>query len=298
FIRVLPDQRADRSDNAGAFGAKLFHGLDRGFDNSSQRALPASMRRADHARVGIDEQKRSAVGRGDTDGETFGAGDDGVSARARGALPWSGRDRRIGRMALMHAEKMRGRHTHLLRHPATIFRDSGGIVVGAAPPLGGCIKANGDAAFAAEESVTQAGDGREQRRLQLHGTSALASGLSSANPAREMRLGSEIASTLNIDPMPPRPPVTSRFNAPEISSETSGEAFAISVIARVSMPSRLRKSPCGTGPWTWAPRSSAARTSAWKSTCAVTSASPGFFSGSVKLWRAMAWKVSPASLRR
>src|ERR1700732_4378705 len=61
FIRGLADQRADRSDNAGAFGARLFHGLDRGFDNSSQRALPASMRRADHARVGIDEQKRSAV---------------------------------------------------------------------------------------------------------------------------------------------------------------------------------------------------------------------------------------------
>src|SRR5882757_1565175 len=34
-----------------------------------------------------------------------------------------------------------------------------------------------------------------------------------------------------------------------------------------------------------------------KSTWAVTSAWPGFFSGSVKLWRAMAWKVSPASLR-
>ena len=36
-----------------------------------------------------------------------------------------------------------------------------------------------------------------------------------------MRLGSEIASTLNIEPMPPRPPPISRFSAPEMSSETS-----------------------------------------------------------------------------
>ena len=37
----------------------------------------------------------------------------------------------------------------------------------------------------------------------------------------------EIASTLNIDPMPPRPPPISRFSAPAMSSETSWLAFAI-----------------------------------------------------------------------
>ena len=59
--------------------------------------------------------------------------------------------------------------------------------------------------------------------------SALASGFSSLNPASEVRWGSETASTLNIDPMPPRPPPISRFSAPEMSSETSGVAFAIRV---------------------------------------------------------------------
>ena len=42
-----------------------------------------------------------------------------------------------------------------------------------------------------------------------------------SKPASEVRFGSEIASTLNIDPMPPRPPPVSRFSAPEMSSETS-----------------------------------------------------------------------------
>src|ERR1700728_1648509 len=49
--------------------------------------------------------------------------------------------------------------------------------------------------------------------------SAVSSGTSSANPASVVRLGSETPSTLNISPMPPRPPPTSRFNALATSSE-------------------------------------------------------------------------------
>src|SRR5438128_495379 len=127
------------------------------------------MNRADHPRVRIDQQDRPAVGRGDADGETFGARDDGVGARPGRALPWSGRHHGIGRMDLEGAEQALRRDAHLFRHPAAIFRDIG-----------------------------------------------------------------------------------------------------------------------GTGPCTRAPRSSAARVSAWKSTWAVMSASPGFFNGSAKLWRAIA----------
>src|SRR6266478_1714774 len=186
-------------------------------------------------------------------------------------------------MDLPDAEKMLGRHAHLLGHPATIFRDPGGVVVRAEAAIEALVDAVGHAAVARKESVAQAGNGREQRRSQLHGGPASASGCLSLNPASAVRWGPEIASTLNIDPMPPRPPPISRFSAPEMSSEISGVVFAINVSARVSMPSRLRNSPCVTGPWTRAPRSSAARTSAWKSTWAVTSAWPGFLRGSVKL---------------
>ena len=109
FVGVLADQGADGGDDAAAFGAELFHRVDRGFQNAGQRALPPRMRRADHARAGVDEQDRSAIGRGGADGETFGAGDDGVGARPRRALPRSRRHHDIGRMGLPEAEKMRGR---------------------------------------------------------------------------------------------------------------------------------------------------------------------------------------------
>src|SRR6202166_3809821 len=141
-------------------------------------------------------------------------------------------------MDLPDAEKMLGRDAHLLRHPAPILRALGGIVVRAEAAIEALVDAVGHAAVAREESVAQAGNGREQRGAQHHGSSALPSGVSSAKPASEVRLGSETASTLNIDPMPPRPPPISRFSAPEMSSETSWLALAISVTARVSMPSR------------------------------------------------------------
>src|SRR6202012_2312533 len=150
----------------------------------------------------------------------------------------------------------------LLGHPPAVFRDMGGIVVRPEAAIEAGIDAAGDAALAGEKGVAQARNGREQRRSQRHRVSTLAVDSASVSPAIEVRWGSEIATTLNIEPMPPRPPPISRFSAPEISSETSGVAFAISVAARVSMPSRLRNSPCGMGPWTRAPMSSAARTSA------------------------------------
>ena len=81
FIGVLADQRTDRRDHAAAVGAEFLHRVDGGFEHAGQRALPAGMRRADHARGGIDEQDRSAIGRGDADRKALGAGDDGVGAR-------------------------------------------------------------------------------------------------------------------------------------------------------------------------------------------------------------------------
>src|ERR1700694_5979790 len=169
-------------------------------------------------------------------------------------------------MDLPDAQEMLGRNAHLRRHPAPVLPDIDGIVVRAEAAIEASVNALGHAALAGKEGMMQAGNGREQRRGEPHVSSALASCRSSLSPASEVIEGSEIASTLNIDPMPPRPPPISRFIAPEMSAETSGVVLAISVAARVSMPSRFRNSPCGTGPWTCAPRSSAARTSASKST--------------------------------
>src|ERR1700688_3590479 len=130
-------------------------------------------------------------------------------------------------MDLPRAEKMLGTDAHLLRHPAAIFRDIAGIVVGAETAIEAAVKAVGHPPLAREESMAQPGNGREQRRSERHGVSPPESGVSSANPASEARWGSETASTLNIDPMPPRPPLTHRFSAPEMSSETSWLAFPL-----------------------------------------------------------------------
>src|SRR3977135_30969 len=128
-------------------------------------------------------------------------------------------------MGLPDAEEMLRRDAQLLSQSAAIFRDIGRIVARAEAAIETGVDAIGYAAVARKESVAQAGNGREQRRCQLHGSSALASCFPSINPASEVRWGSEIASTLNIDPMPPRPPPISRFSAPEMASATSCDTF-------------------------------------------------------------------------
>src|SRR4051794_2987453 len=118
-------------------------------------------------------------------------------------------------MGLVQAEKTLGGNAHLRRHPAAVFGDLGRIVVRADAGVEACIDAAGDAAVAVEECVAQAGNGREQRRSRYHRAPALPSCAASAaslNPARSARCGSETASTLNIDPMPPRPPPIRRFS--------------------------------------------------------------------------------------
>ena len=95
LIGVLADQRADRGDDAGAVGAEFLHRVDGGFQHAGQRALPAGMRRADHARAGVGEQDRAAIRGGDADGDAFRACDERVGARLV-ALPWSGRHHDVG----------------------------------------------------------------------------------------------------------------------------------------------------------------------------------------------------------
>src|ERR1700712_3542426 len=116
---------------------------------------------------------------------------------------------------------MRGRDAHLLRHAPAILRHPGRIVVRPDAGIEAFVNPVGHAALAGEEGVTQAWDGGEQRRGDRHEGAPRASCRSSANPASAVRLGSETASTLNISPMPPRPPPIRRFKAAEMSSETS-----------------------------------------------------------------------------
>ena len=95
FIGVLADQRADGGDDAGAVGAEFLHRVDGGFQHAGQRALPAGVRCADHARARVGEQDRAAIRGGDADGDALRAGDERVGARLV-ALPWAGRHHDVG----------------------------------------------------------------------------------------------------------------------------------------------------------------------------------------------------------
>src|SRR5258705_11202413 len=151
-------------------------------------------------------------------------------------------------MDLVRAEQGLRCNTLLSGHVAVIFRGAGGVVVGAEAAIEALVDSARYPALAGEEGVAQPGNGCEQRRSERHAVSSPGAGGSSLRPATEVRLGSVTASTLNIDPMPPRPLSVRRLSAAGISAETSGVGFPISVRGRVSMPSRLRNSPCVTGP--------------------------------------------------
>ena len=69
FVIVLPDHRSERGADPAAFGAELLHRRDGRLDDAGQRAAPAGMGRADHARRRISEKDRAAIGRGHADGE-------------------------------------------------------------------------------------------------------------------------------------------------------------------------------------------------------------------------------------
>src|SRR6266705_1345541 len=106
--------------------------------------------------------KLGPVGGGDAHGETLNASHDGVGARPRRVLRRSGGHHGIGRMDLVRAEKMLRGNAHLRRHPATVLRDIGRIVLRAEATIEAGVDAIRHAALARKKGVTQAGNGREQ----------------------------------------------------------------------------------------------------------------------------------------
>src|SRR5258708_26697072 len=139
-------------------------------------------------------------------------------------------------MDLVRADQALGRTAHLLGHRAAVFGDAGGVVVRAEAAIEALVDSVGYPTLAGEEGVAQPGNGCEQRRSERHAVSSPGAGGSSLRPATEVRLGSVTASTLNIDPMPPRPLSVRRFSAAAMSAGTSGVVFPISWTARASWP--------------------------------------------------------------
>src|ERR1700759_3816887 len=113
-------------------------------------------------------------------------------------------------MNLEHGEEAFRRDAQRRCHAGAVFRNVFRIVVGADAAVQPGVDPFGNAALAADEGMVQAGHAREQGRLYRHhsSVSVLGSGVLAAKPASVVRLGSETPSTLNICPMPLRPPPT------------------------------------------------------------------------------------------
>src|SRR4029079_7327423 len=101
----------------------------------------------------------------------------------------SGHDDGVGRVDLVHAQKMFGGNTHLLGHPAAVFRDIGRLVPGAQSAVETRIDSAPHASLTREEGMTQSRNGCEQRRTERHAVSSPDSGGSSLRPATMVRSG-------------------------------------------------------------------------------------------------------------
>src|SRR3954471_19677051 len=124
-------------------------------------------------------------------------------------------------MNLECGEEMLRRHADRRGHQPAVFVHARRIVLRAEAAVQAAIDAVGDAALAAEKSVTQARSGGQQRRLQHHGCwSSAARSWPADGPTSCPMCGSETPIPWNIAPMPRRPPPISRFSASETVSDT------------------------------------------------------------------------------
>src|SRR5580693_459175 len=239
LIIGLPDHRSDHGADVAALGAKPLHGFDRRLDDARERAAPAGMRGADDVGFRVGEENRPAIGGADADGKRLHARDDGVGAGPRLGQPRRFGDHHLRRVNLIAGQKAARLDPDCGRHAGTVFRDMGTVVVRSDAAIEARIKAAGNAALAREEAVADAVE-RERSSLDHHG--------GVANPGSGPSLGSAMASALNNSPMPLAPVSVRRAAASSISSALSREALALSAAARLSMPSRSRRSRCRMGP--------------------------------------------------
>ena len=183
-------------------------------------------------------------------------------ASARGALaPRAGRHEASGEWICRTPRRAPARHRPFAPPCGGGFRRRSGSSLEPSRHRGRGIDALGHAAVAGEESMARSGMAGAAAKSSIMATAVPASASLGESCQRDQVGFGDTPSTLNIDPMPPRPPPTSRFSAPKCPRRPHGRPSP-SGRPRGLDAEPFRKSPCGTGPWTRAPRSSAARASA------------------------------------
>ena len=116
------DAGADRDRDALAPSAEPFHGGDGRVDDAAQRALPAGMRRADHAGVGIGQQHGRAIGGEHAQHDARPVGHQAIGlGRARRTPAVLGHGQHVGRMDLVHGLEVGLAQAELLGHAAAVL---------------------------------------------------------------------------------------------------------------------------------------------------------------------------------
>lgn len=109
LIACLRNGWPDGSGDPLARRAERFHRRNGVFEHSTLRAAPASMGRADNARLGVGKEDRAAIRRDYAQSEAGLCGDDSISNRATfgGIVPWLFDGDDIRRMNLMRCDHKR-----------------------------------------------------------------------------------------------------------------------------------------------------------------------------------------------
>ena len=166
LVARLVDHRPGRRDDARARSAEPLHLDDGCLQHAAERAAPAGVRRADHLRLRVGEQHRSAIRGRDADRQCLLARHDGVGMRPRLVAPRLARLDHLGRMDLVAGQQPLRPDRERLRHARAVLVDVGAQVLRADAAVQRGIDAVRNAAVAGEEAVADAGQRGERGRLQ------------------------------------------------------------------------------------------------------------------------------------
>src|SRR5580704_9408057 len=121
LVEIAGDAGSKRGDDVAALGAKPLHRRHGRFDDPSQRAFPAGMRRSDDACALIGEKDHAAVSAGHAERQAGGGRHKRIAPGARAFRPQLGYGDRVGRVNLE-------RHGQTLRRRSELCCDPGAIL--------------------------------------------------------------------------------------------------------------------------------------------------------------------------
>ena len=124
------------------------------------------MSRSDNPGFGLGKKHRGAIGGQNSQGQTGGAGDQGIGPGGLGALvgrgrilcarlccPGSGNGKRGGAVGLIGGKQEFWAHSEMGGHAMTVFRHANGIIIRTQAAIQGFINAGGNPALAGEKTM-------------------------------------------------------------------------------------------------------------------------------------------------